>query len=213
MTDASSNQSHDDTKDLKLFCDLCEWAYQYWAMYYALFHAMPDRLKQHNVSLREFLKTPEGACFNRLNKAIQDYCILEIAKLHDKNTRSLTVHHIQKKQFWNTEDRQEINNLISELEKFYELLKNARNKILAHNDLATYRDNLVLGNFSDGKDEVYFENLAELCTIVWRKVPNKGACQRSFTFTKSGPANNLLNSVTEGQALGELIVKAWRNKV
>ncbi len=188
--------------------------YQYWALYYALFDATPERFAKHNVSLEEFLGTPSGGCFNRLNKAIQDYCILEIAKLHDPagkgEKKNLSIHAIKKMEIWHEEDQENINRLISKLELFYQThVREARNKILAHNNLSTYLDDKALGEFEQGEDEDYFRNLVEFCTIVWKKIPNKNGPQRSFTFTKSGLVNDPLCPVAEGEELGELIVNAF----
>ncbi len=143
MTTEPQNISSQAAKELRLFCDLCQWAYDYWITYYFLFEEMPDRIENKcEMSLQEFLEAPYGSCFNRLNTAIQDYCILEIAKLHDSacqyGNKNLSINYVAKQKFWSKEEKKKINSLVSEMNCFYAFIKPARDKILAHNDAHVY---------------------------------------------------------------------------
>ena len=45
-------------------------------------------------------------------------------------------------------------------------IKEARNRILSHNDLAVILQSKILGHFESGQEEEYFERLREFASIV-----------------------------------------------
>ena len=49
-------------------------------------------------------------------------------------------------------------------------VKDARNKILSHNDLAVLLSSSELGSFDPGEDETYFRALLQFASLVSEKV-------------------------------------------
>ena len=90
---------------------------------------------------------------------------------------------------------------------FYECIKPARNKILAHNDLSIRRNNEILGTFPDREDEQYFENLGRLCTLIWNRVSGRSADDHNgvFEFAISRIDGDPLCPGVEARKLGDLI--------
>ena len=98
-----------------------------------------------------------------------------------------------------------------ELDNLYKKIKDARNKILAHNDRSVFAKGLPLGSFPKGQDENYFLALGQLCSMIWNKFPNKnwpyGA--RVFDFTKVGMCGDSLCPSNDARELRKLIVGAF----
>lgn len=201
--------------DAQAFCNLCQWVYECWAVHTNLFELLPARLEEErNVSLAKFMETPYGACLDRLNDMSHEYVILHIAKLHDPaiqgQNENLSIDFFVRRAFWSEDEESTIREIAAKLNGFYDQIKNARNKILAHNDRVVYGEGSLLGSFSEGEDERYFRNLGLLCSMIWNKFPNRNVPYgaRTFEFTKSGINGDLLNPSSEASELRELIVKA-----
>lgn len=152
------------SKDVALkFCKLCDWVYETWVTHKFLFdeNKTPDK----NIG-----KTPYFT--HRLSIITQEYCLQQIAKLHDPaiqgNSLNLTVDYIVRFGEWG-ERADEIRKVHDKLLGLWERLKPARNKALAHNDLETLMADVALGSFPEGADEEYFAALQTLANEVHEK--------------------------------------------
>ena len=145
------------SRDIALeFCDLCNWVYETWTTHKRLFD---DNIQpEQNIG-------KSAAFTNRLCTITQEYCLMQIAKLHDpakqRNSTNLTIEYIVQFGEWG-QRRGDIEKIHSGLLNLWERLKPARNKALAHNDLETLMANVPLGSFPEGADVEYFDALQAL---------------------------------------------------
>jgi hypothetical protein len=150
------------------FCMLCNWAYESWLTHKHLF----DDNKKLQVTLG---KTPYFA--SRLSIITQEYSLLQICKLHDaaiqQRVSNLTIDYIFKYGGWGS-DAAKIQSFVSRLTILFEKLRDARNKILAHNDISSILGVETLGAFPEFQDVEYFLVLQEFANAVhikWLDVP------------------------------------------
>ena len=145
------------------FCELCNWVYETWVTHKFLFDE--NKTPEKNVG-----KSPSFT--SRLSIITQEYCLQQIAKLHDPaiqgNSLNLTVDYIIRFGEWG-EQADEIGKIHDKLLGLWERLKPARNKALAHNDLETLMADAALGSFPEGADEEYFAALQTLVNEVHEK--------------------------------------------
>jgi len=147
------------------FCKLCDWAYESWITHKTLFDDNKNPWKNIDKQrLRQFT--------TRLSGITQEYCLLQISKLHDRTemggSTNLTIDYIVLNGDWGHE-MQRIKGLQNKLNEFWYHLKIARHKAIAHNDLKTLMSGLVFGTFPEGRDNEYFEALHELVDAVANK--------------------------------------------
>jgi len=144
------------------FCKLCDRAYESWITHKTLFDDNKNRRKNIDKErLRPFT--------TRLSEITQEYCLLQISKLHDpaimRGSINLTIDYIVQFGDWVAEF-QRIEELKNKLNELWKHLKSARHKAIAHNDLKTIMSGLVFGTFAEGLDNEYFEALHELVDAV-----------------------------------------------
>ncbi len=143
-----------------LFCRVCGWAYEAWVTHKCL-------IDQNDKQADTLEKAIEF--FNRLSPITQEYCLQQIAKLHDpaKQYDNLNVSIDFVVRYGEWEDKKaEIKAIEARLLKLWKHLKPARNKLLAHNDLKALLANEALGRFPEGEDDLYFAALQELVNEV-----------------------------------------------
>lgn len=152
------------SKDVALkFCEVCNWTYETWVTHKFLFD-------ENKTPAKSIGKSPYFT--RRLSIITQEYCLQQIAKLHDPaiqgNSLNLTVEYMIRFGEWagRADDIRKIHN---ELLSLWERLKPARNKALAHNDLETLMADVALGSFPEGADEEYFAALQALVNEVHDK--------------------------------------------
>lgn len=152
------------SKDTALkFCELCNWVYEVWVTHKKLFdeNHEPDK----NIGKVKYFT-------HRLSIITQEYCLLQISKLHDpaiqRGSLNLTIDYIVRFGSWG-DDEDEINSISKSLAELWAKIKPARHKILAHNDLETFFNEEDLGEFPDELDRQYFELLQRLVNIVHEK--------------------------------------------
>jgi hypothetical protein len=147
---------------IERFCQLCDWLLQTWQMRKYLFDENPDVAA---------LKNPRhDAFFYRLQEVLQEHWLHQLAKLHDPPVQSghinLSLDYIIEYGHWDGETKSTLINLKSQLALLAKPLRDARNKVLSHNDLATLLDGSALGEFDVGADERYFETLRDFASVV-----------------------------------------------
>jgi AbiU2 len=145
------------------FCQLCDWAYETWVTHRLLFD-------DNNAPERNIGKAV--AFTNRLSAITQEYCLQQIAKLHDPAVQgkslNLTIDYIVRFGDWG-EQRHNVEEIHANLQDLWERLKLARNKTLAHNDLESVMADAVIGAFPEGADDNYFDTLQTLVNEVHQK--------------------------------------------
>jgi len=152
------------SKDIAMkFCDLCNWTFESWVTHKLLFD--DNKSPETNIGKAPYFTS-------RLSIITQEYCLQQIAKLHDPpvqgNSMNLTVDYIVRFGDW-SEHAADIKGIHNKLLSLWERLKLARNKALAHNDLETLMADTVFGSFEEGADEEYFDALQTLVNEVHEK--------------------------------------------
>ena len=154
----------------KKFCQLCDWLLQVWRMRKFLFDENPDV---------QLLQEPRHAhFFYRLQEVLQENWLHQLAKLHDpavqgggpKGHINLSIDYIIEYGQWEPGIKDQLQLLRAKMMSLAKPVKDARNKVLSHNDLAVLLANTSLGTFDPGEDEVYFEALESFATVVSEQV-------------------------------------------
>ncbi len=148
------------------FCKLCGWAYETWLSHRELF--------DDNLRALELQKSWAGDELLRLSIISQEYALLQVAKLHDRAVVSgkitLSLEYIMVYGGWKPEVLEKLNRLEEKLNIFARQLRDVRNKVLSHNDLASIVAGATLGEFVKGEDEAYFRNLQEFVNIIHNEI-------------------------------------------
>lgn len=147
------------------FCELCDWLMQVWQTRKYLFDENPDEAA---------LKEPRHAhFFYRLQVVLQENWLLQLAKLHDAAVQgganghiNLSIDYIIEYGQWDPRTKSELIDLRSKLTSLAKPIRDARNKVLSHNDLAVLLASNDLGGFDPGEDEAYFLSLREFASLV-----------------------------------------------
>ena len=145
------------------FCELCNWTYETFVTHNFLF----DKNQTEEFNIRKF-----PYFFSRLSIITQEYCLLQIGKLHDpakqRGSENLTIGYIVQFGDWG-EKMGKIKRIEARLQKLGDHLKPARNKILAHSDLSTLLTNATLSQFPRGLADEYIVALQDLVNEVHKK--------------------------------------------
>jgi branched-subunit amino acid aminotransferase/4-amino-4-deoxychorismate lyase len=153
------------------FFGLCEWAYRC-SIGHAAFFAYDEHAMRLDASAAE-------PGLKHLAKISKEYTLLQVAKLHDPVSRNgvitLGLEFVTQYGGWPRAKRAKLEELmkdLSDLLKDEMDLKNARNKVLAHNDLAAITAwladrSLVFSGFADGLIEKYFGTLQEFIDVLF----------------------------------------------
>lgn len=152
--------------DVEEFCKLCDWAHEVWLNHLELF----DNNKRESELMNSFAAEE----LERLCIISQEYSLLQIAKLHDRaimnGSFTLGINYVLRHGGWSDSIRYRLEELAKKLNDFAFKLRNVRNKLLSHNDRATFRAAATLGEFAEGDDLKYFRNLQEFVNIVHDEV-------------------------------------------
>ena len=146
------------------FCTLCSRAHELWLNHLELF--------DNNPRADELMKSIARPEWVRLSIISQEYSLLQVRKLHDPagtgDKITLGIDYMLTYGSWS--DSVRLGELATELDGLANKLKDVRNKILSHNDLATIVAGATLGEFDKGADEKYFKDLQEFVNIVHDQV-------------------------------------------
>ncbi len=152
------------------FCNECRSAYENWVTVRKVFANLPF---QTDLSDAAVLESPIVQCIARIYRMCQEAWISQVVRLDDPSMQhqneNLSIDRLCEVDGWTDNERVRIKGLRERLRGLPECLKKARDKIIAHNDLPTLLEDIVLGGFSKGMDEDYFNALADLATMVWHK--------------------------------------------
>lgn len=154
--------SNVDKETIQIFCEHCDWAHQCWLMRKYLYDENPEQ---------RLLRLPSHSYFfNRLEKILQEYWMLEVVKLHDPAKQfgsiNLSIDHVLDHGNWTPEVQSKLKSLKETMKVFVSKIKPARNKLLSHKDKNTILSSKTLGEFDEGEDIAYFEALYEFANEV-----------------------------------------------
>jgi len=146
----------------KQFEQQCIWANQSWRTRKCLF--------DNKSNLPAFQQPHYEHFFLRLSFILQEYWMQQVAKLHDPAGRTaqhnLSVDYMVECGDWDGGAKTRLNELRDKMLPFATKMKPPRNKLLAHNDVATILSPTELGTFDEGEDVEYFKNLKAFAEII-----------------------------------------------
>jgi hypothetical protein len=136
--------------DLITLGDDCNWAWECWQI------------------AKQYCNDPEiigwSAIDSQLATILKEYCLLQLAKLHDPAKSGRYDNHTL--QHYCVKYGCDYESSIAESRDFIQAIVEARNKLIAHNDLEARRGG-CLGAFVDGDDEKYFVTLRTVLTLLY----------------------------------------------
>ena len=151
------------------FCDSCKWLHQSWQTRKYLF--------DENPSIDSLKKPHYADFFLRLNFILQEYWIQQLAKLHDPAVqyghKNLSIDYMIDCGQWDAQTKAGLSALRAKMTHFETKLREARNKIISHNDLSTILQMTDFGKFNQGDDVEYFNHLYKFASIVSQRVLGK----------------------------------------
>src|SRR5271166_5026042 len=156
------------------FCAHVHWLVRVRHTYKVLF-------EDEQPSCRTLMEQTASSFFADLDRILQEYLLLECAKITDRaatgNHENFTVAYLvenicwPKKQLTSLPDDDK--DILKELKSwqaitkdFRRLIECARNKLLAHLDMAAVLSGTPLGAFPEGKGETFFDALQKICNIA-----------------------------------------------
>ena len=159
------------TQTIKKFCELCHWLIQIYDFRINLFDNNPNEKYLKDSRHIDF--------FYRICIVFQEAWMLNLAKLHDPavmgDNTNLSLNYIIEHEDWDTETLQQLKDLKGIMDTLYVPIKEARNKLLSHNDyeaIVNNKDDAHVGVFKEGADVPYFQALKDFCELVSQKVLN-----------------------------------------
>lgn len=163
----------------KLF-EVCNWTHEVWVLHRALF--------DDNNQLQELGTGHHVYFLSKLSIVLHEYALQQLAKLHDPavvaGRINLSIAYVVEYGGWDVATADRLRALKSQLDSLDAQIRPARNRILAHNDLATLLSDETLGGFPPDADIAYFKSLHEFVSLVYEKVTG-GASADFSTFTRT----------------------------
>jgi hypothetical protein len=157
----------------------CNWAHEVWTLRRALFEG--------NRRKRTLERGPHMYFLATVNTALTEYVLLQIAKLHDpavvSGRVSLTIEYVVEYGGWDASSRRKLLRLKERLDALGKQIRPARNRLIAHNDLAAVLGDTALGAFEEGADRKYFRALQSFITTVYRSATGE-PCAAFATFSR-----------------------------
>ncbi len=133
----------------------CNWAHEVWSLRRALIDG--------NRRKRTLVRGPHIDFITTAGNALQEYVLLQIAKLHDRAVVAgrvcLTLEYVVEYGGWDEATQRKLGTLKKRLDAFEIRIRSARNRLISHNDLATVLNEQPLGSFEAGADQRYFKAL------------------------------------------------------
>lgn len=144
------------------FCNHCDWCFQCWQLVKYLY--------SNNQDEKHFRLPEHRYFFNRLWKILQEYWLHEVAKLGDPAFQNghgnLSIDYVYRCGNWPSPISMELAQLRSDLLNIAAKTRAARNKLLAHKDVETITSGRTLGEFNEGEDDSYFEQLQRYASLA-----------------------------------------------
>jgi len=148
-------------KIVKKFCDHVHWLVRVRHVYKVLFE---------DESCWPLIEKTALGFFVDLNRILQEYLLLECAKITDPattgNNENFTVDTLIGSICWPNDILRKLTPLRATTWGFRKHIKTARDKLLAHLDRGTILSDKPLGEFPEGEDRAFFEALQKVCDIT-----------------------------------------------
>jgi len=182
MSDRLKTISYTDERAKEIverFCGHVHWLVRVRHTYRVLF-------EDKQPSCQTLMEKTASSFFADLNRILQEYLLLECAKITDPattgNHENFTVDCLVRNICWPDDKAilkkltslpDDDKNILKELkslraitEDFRSYIKPARNKLLAHSDRTAVLSGKPLGGFPEGKDRDFFGALKNICNIT-----------------------------------------------
>lgn len=167
----------------------CNWTHEVWTLRRALFDG--------NRRKRTLKRGPHMHFLVSLNTVLTEYVYLQIAKLHDPAVVSgrvvLTLEYIVEYGGFDAPTRRKLAAIKKTLDKLGSVLRQARHKLIAHNDLAAVMKDASLGVFDAGADRRYFGSLQRFVKAAYIGATGE-PCADFSTFSR-GDAENVVRAL------------------
>lgn len=154
---------------VKKFCELCDWLLQVWQTRKLLF--------DENADVSALREPRHEHFFYRLQEVLQENWLHQLAKLHDPAVQggqrghiNLSIEYMVEYGQWTAPVKDKLLSLRDQMLALAKPIKDARNKILSHNDLAVLLAGKELGAFDPGEDELYFSALRSFASVVSEEI-------------------------------------------
>jgi len=147
------------------FCGHVHWLVRVRDTYRVLF-------EDKQPSCQTLMEKTASSFFADLNRILQEYLLLECAKITDPattgNHENFTVDCLVRNICWPDDKNilKELESLQAITEEFRSYIGPARNKLLAHLDRTAVLSGEPLGGFPEGKDKDFFDALQRICDIT-----------------------------------------------
>ena len=168
MSDQLRTISYTDEKAkeiVKRFCDHVHWLVIVRHTYRVLF-------EDKQPSCQTLMEKTASSFFADLKRILQEYLLLECAKITDPattgNHENFTVDCLVRNICWPDDKNilKELESLQAITEEFRSYIGPARNKLLAHLDRTAVLSGELLGEFPEGKGKDFFGALEKICNIT-----------------------------------------------
>ncbi len=147
-------------KTAESFSDIYISAYECWQMYKVM--------REYRDKIRD-----NSGIWRRFGTILQHYWVLQIAKIHDHKKHGKD-DNLSLEYFVSRVDKDSYTKCSEEFlgdnKEFIGAIKKARNKVVAHPDLKVYLSDDVVGAFSAGQDEKYFNSLHKIISEGYKEL-------------------------------------------
>lgn len=141
--------------------------------------------------------------FNTLYSLLHRDFILESAKILESSEsfgrKNLTVSLFVERKGWTEEQQIKLNDFSNRLKSFYPKIKDARNKIIGHNDLLTYENDDILGVFDAGLEDEFVGTLEDFYNYL-HEITFGGIWGKFLPNVEQGSVYELITHLYHGLA-------------
>lgn len=200
-----------EVKTVKSFCDIYFWMLVLRRYFKVIFES--------NLSNDLPIINRAAHFFHDLSNILVDHFLLQAAKVMDRaqsfGKDNLSVYYIKERIQWPLEVKSQLKHLIEIMQKFNSHIRDARDRILSHNDLATILKGETLGQFPEGMDKTFLNALGEFAELTHRTCvgtpfnPIETFPGDAYDFVKILKSANAFDRYMEDnpQMKGELLLK------
>lgn len=179
---------------LKLFKDLreeCIWIRTCYNTFITLFH---------EKEITDILEDSASVFFQDLNRIMQEYTILQICKITDQPGKgdrgNLTISRMNKELCKSNNMTEKIKSCTAKMNCYRRKIEEARNKLIAHNDLGAISKQTKLGVHQEGDIVEFMDAMQQYCDHVAEAV-REGPLDFSSSACR-GDVLDLLNVLRKG---------------
>jgi hypothetical protein len=183
---------------VKRFCNQVFWLRKARHIYEELFEKEESRF---------LLEKTAPSFFSDLNTILQNYLLLEFAKMTDPpksgKNENFAVENLVVSIAWPSPVKDKLQMLNEKTKLFRCYVAEARNKVLAHFDKTVFMDERTLGSFPKGEDEIFLRTLEEICNIAHEAC--FGSVFGQMVLAVPGDVINLKRCLLNGLAFNQLL--------